>query len=159
MSLLPRLLPLLVLIASGAAQSQDRGEDIQLVCYGGAEKTTSEVHSGFEWDAQQHKYVPKQSVETGKSDFQATINVSVHGDRAEIQLPKSLIPALHGDSNNGWWGIDDLIVGHDEIRGQFRLNGLNKPRLSINRRSGAITIDGMIKFSGRCDPDDGHRRF
>jgi hypothetical protein len=23
----------------------------------------------------------------------------------------------------------------------------------------AITIDGIIKFSGRCDPDDGHRRF
>jgi hypothetical protein len=129
------------------------------VCYGGAEKPTAEVRSGFEWDAQQHKYVPKQSVESGKSDFQATINVSIHGDRAEIQLPKSLIPPLHGDSNNGWWNINDLIVGHDEIRGQFRLNGLNQPRLSINRRSGAITIDGMIKFNGRCDADDGHRRF
>jgi hypothetical protein len=158
------LLPALTLLVAGSAFSQDhyrddRGEDIQLVCYGGAEKPTAEVRSGFEWDAQQHKYVPKQSVESGKSDFQATINVSIHGDRAEIQLPKSLIPPLHGDSNNGWWTINDLIVGHDEIRGQFRLNGLNQPRLSINRRSGAITIDGMIKFSGRCDPDDGHRRF
>lgn len=156
------LLPML--IAMGAACAQDRyrdeqGEDIQLVCYGGAEKPTAEVRSGFEWDPQQHKYVPKQSVESGKSDFQATINVSIHGDRAEIQLPKSLIPPLHGDSNNGWWTINDLIVGHDEIRGQFRLNGLNQPRLSINRRSGAITIDGMIKFNGRCDADDGHRRF
>ena len=138
---------------------EERGEDIQLVCYGGAEKPTTEVRSGFEWDAQQHKYVPKQSVETGKSNFEATINVSIHGDRAEIQLPKSLIPPLHGDSNNGWWSISDLIIGHDEIRGQFRLNALNQPRLSINRRSGAITLDGMIKFSGRCEPDDGHRRF
>lgn len=159
-----RMLPALALLGAGASHSQDRyredrGDDIQLVCYGGAEKTTAEVRSGFEWDAKQHKYVPKQSVETGKSDFQATINVSIHGDRAEIQLPKSLIPPLHGSDNNGWWNVDDLIVGHDEIRGQFRLNGLNQPRMTINRRSGAVTIDGLIKFSGRCEPDDGHRRF
>jgi len=163
-----RLLPLiLVLAACTAAHAQDgqrddrddHGPDLQLVCYGGAEKTTAEVHSGYEWDAQQHKYVPKQSVETGKADFQATITVSIHGDRGDIQLPKSLIPPLHGDNHDGWWRIDDLVVGHDQIRGKFRLNALNQPRLSINRRSGAITIDGMIRFNGRCDADDGHRRF
>ncbi|TYQ21932.1 UNVERIFIED_ORG: hypothetical protein JN05_00907 [Zoogloea ramigera] len=163
-----RLLPLiLVLAACTATHAQDRqrddrddrGPDLQLVCYGGAEKTTAEVHSGYEWDAQQHKYVPKQSVETGKADFQATITVSIHGDRGDIQLPKSLIPPLHGDNRDGWWRIDDLLVGHDEIRGKFRLNALNQPRLSINRRTGAMTVDGMIKFNGRCDADDGHRRF
>ena len=58
-----------------------------------------------------------------------------------------------------WWPIDELIVDHDEIRGKFRLNGLNQPRLSISRMNGAITIDGMIKFSGRCDADQGHRRL
>ena len=173
MNILPRWTLILALAACGAVQAQDRRDqgyrdddrrdrdvpDLQLVCYGGAEKPTAEVRSGFEWDARQHKYVPKQSVETGKSDFQATINVSIHGDRGDIQLPKSLIPPLHGDNSNGWWRLDDLIVGHDEIRGQFRLNGLNQPRLSINRRSGAITIEGMIKFNGRCDADEGHRRF
>lgn len=159
MNVSTRWILMFAMAASGAVQAQDRGEDIQLVCYGGAEKPTTEVHNGFEWDAQQHKYVPKQSVESGKSDFQATINVSIHGDRADIQLPKSLIPPLHGDNRDGWWPINDLIVGHNEIRGQFRLNALNQPRLNINRRSGAITIDGMIKFSGRCDADEGHRRF
>jgi len=164
MNVLPRLIPMFFIIAVGFAHSQERyrderGDDIQLVCYGGAEKPTTEFHSGYEWDSQQHKYAPKQSVETGRSNFQATINVSIRGDRGDIQLPKSLIPPLHGDTTNGWWAIDDLVVGHDEIRGKFRLNGLNQPQLSINRRSGAITIDGMIKFSGRCDADEGHRRF
>lgn len=163
-----RLLPLILVLAACTAtpaqdrqrdDRDDRGPDLQLVCYGGAEKTTAEVHSGYEWDAQQHKYVPKQSVETGKADFQATITVSIHGDRGDIQLPKSLIPPLHGDNRDGWWRIDDLLVGHDEIRGKFRLNALNQPRLSINRRTGAMTVDGMIKFNGRCDADDGHRRF
>lgn len=163
MKALPSLL-MLALLACSTAQSQERrredaGDDLQLVCYGGAEKPTTEYHSGYEWDPQQHKYVPKQSMESGKSDFQATISISIHGDRGDIQLPKSLIPPLHGDNNSGWWNIDELIVGHDEIRGKFRLNGLNQPHLTINRRSGAITIDGLIKFNGRCDADEGHRRF
>lgn len=162
----------LALLASCAAHAQDRyrddgrvdrgderRDDIQLVCYGGAEKPATEYRSGYEWDAQQHKYVPKQSMELGKSDFQATLNVSIHGDRGHIQLPTSLIPPLHGSNSDGWWPIDELLVGHNEIRGRFRLNALNQPRLSINRMNGAITIDGLIKFSGRCDADEGHRRF
>jgi hypothetical protein len=36
---------------------------------------------------------------------------------------------------------------------------MNQPRISINRRSGSIDIEGLIKFSGRCDADEGHRRF
>lgn len=163
-----RMLLTLALLASGAAHAQDRyrddgrderGTDIQLICYGGAEKPTTEYRSGYEWDAQQHKYVPKQSMELGKSDFQATLTISIHGDRGDIQLPKSLIPPLHGSNQDGWWPIDELIVGHNEIRGKFRLNGMNQPRLSINRMNGAITIDGLIKFNGRCDADEGHRRF
>lgn len=155
--------------ASAGAQSDDRyrddrtrgdrGDDIQLVCYGGAEKLTSEVHNGFEWDDQRHKYVPKQSVETGKAQFQATLNVSIHDDRGQIQIPKSLIPPIHSGGSDGWWNLDDLIVGHNEIRARFRLNGMNQPRVTINRRTGAIDIDGLVKFSGRCDADEGHRRF
>lgn len=136
-----------------------RGDDIQLVCYGGAEKIVAESRSGYQWDDQQHKFVPKMSVETGRRDFDTSINVSIHENAGDIRLPKSLIPPLHSGGRDGWWPIEDLIVGHDEIRGRFQLNGLNRPSLVINRRNGTLTIDGMIKFSGRCDPDDGHRRF
>jgi len=140
-------------------RDRDRGDDIQLVCYGGAEKTVAETHSGYEWNERQHKFVEKMSVETGKSDFDAALNVSIHGSAGDIRLPKRLIPPMNSGGRDGWWPIEDLIVGHDEIRGRFRLNGLNRPTVVINRRSGTLTIDGMIKFSGRCDPDDGHRRF
>ncbi|MCA1860327.1 hypothetical protein LE191_09420 [Janthinobacterium sp. HSC-3S05] len=53
----------------------------------------------------------------------------------------------------------DILIGRDDIRGPFQFNSLNRPAVVINRRSGVITVDGMIKFSGRCDADDGHRRF
>ena len=67
-------------------------------------------------------------------------------------------PSNSGGSD-GWWDIDELLVGHNEIRGRFRLNALNRPTLNIDRRSGAITVEGMIAFNGRCEMDSGHRRF
>ena len=152
---------LILMTAQGAGDYQrpDGGDDLQLICYGDAEKTTVQSHSGYEWDADKHKYMPKSTVETGKTHFDTAVNVSINGDDGHVRLPDSLVPPIHSGDDNGWWRIEDLIVGHNEIRGRFRLNGLNKPTLIINRRSGVMTIDGMIKFSGRCDPDSGHRRF
>jgi hypothetical protein len=153
---------LFLMAASAADDGNDRyyrGEDIQLTCYGGAQKTTVETHSGYEWDRDKHKYEPTTTLENGKSNFDTAITVAIEGDRGSINLPKSLVPPINSGSNNGWWDIDNLNVSHDEIRGQFKLNGMNQPRLVINRRSGVMTIDGMIKFSGRCEVDDGHRKF
>jgi hypothetical protein len=150
----------MALAAQGDHYDQDyHGDDVQLVCYGEAEKTTLQSHSGYEWDADKHKYEQKSTLETGKTNFDTAVNVSIEGDRGQIRLPQQLVPPIHSGGDNGWWPIEELIVGHNEIRGRFHLNGLNKPSIVINRRSGVITIDGMIKFSGRCDPDSGHRRF
>ena len=66
---------------------------------------------------------------------------------------------INSGGSDGWWDIEELAVGHDQIRGRFRLNGLNRPTLLIDRRNGTITVDGMIKFNGRCEQDSGHRRF
>jgi hypothetical protein len=155
------LIAAVVMAMSGAGQAAGDApaEDLQLVCYGGAQKTTSQVNSGFEWDADQHKYVPKMRVETGKDSFDTAINVSIHGERGTIKLPKSLVPPINGGASAEGWPIEDLIVGHNQIRGKFRLNALNQPTLAIDRRSGVMTIEGLIKFSGRCDADEGHRRF
>lgn len=157
-----RWFPLVAVLAacSAHADDRDRGEDLQLQCYGQAQRTTAQTKSGYEWDAQQHKFVPKMSVETGKNDEEAAIAVSIHDDQGRIHIPKSLIPPLNsGNTGEGWWPIDGLIVGHNQIRGSFRLNALNKPNISIDRRSGVLTIDGLLKFNGRCEPDDGHRKF
>jgi hypothetical protein len=49
------------------------------------------------------------------------------------------------------------------IRARYRLNGLNKPQVTIDRRSGRISVQGTAPyaFSGICDLVDGsdHRRF
>ncbi|WEK01283.1 MAG: hypothetical protein P0Y59_06245 [Candidatus Sphingomonas phytovorans] len=51
----------------------------------------------------------------------------------------------------------------DIITATYRLNGLNKPRITIDCRSGRITVQGSYNygFRGTCDMIDGrnHRRF
>ncbi len=143
----------------GDPGERDRDEDIQLVCFGQAERTVAETHSGYQWNQETHKYEPKSEVTTGKQDFDSALNVSIHDDQGRIRIPKQLIPPMHSGGRDGWWDLEDLIVGHNDIRGRFRLNALNRPTVAIDRRNGTITVDGMIKFNGRCDPDSGHRRF
>lgn len=136
-----------------------QGDDLQLVCYGQAEKTVAENRSGYQWNADKHKYEEKSEVTTGKRNFDSAVNVSIQGNQGRIRMPKDLIPPLNSGGSDGWWNLDDMMVGHNEIRARFKLNGLNRPSLVIDRRNGTITVDGMIKFNGRCDQDSGHRRF
>jgi len=143
----------------GWREDERGGDDIQLVCFGQAENTRLENRSGAEWNPQKHRYEEKSELVTAPNDFDTAVNVSIHGEGGRIRIPKRLIPPLHSGGSDGWWNIDDLLVGHNEIRGRFRLNGLNRPTISIDRRSGTITVDGMIKFYGRCEQDSGHRRF
>ena len=161
----PPLLCLLLVASIGHARQYDRddrprsGDDLQLVCYGQAEKTVAERRAGYQWNATTHKYEPTSELTTGRRSFDSAVNVSIHDGRGSIHMPNDLIPPLNSGGRDGWWELDDLIVGHDEIRGRFRLNGMNRPSLLIDRRNGTITVDGMIKFNGRCDADSGHRRF
>lgn len=140
-------------------RGNDRGDDIQLVCFGMAEQPTAETRNGYQWNPNTHKYEPKSEVVTGRRDFDTSVNISIHDDRGRIRMPQRLIPPLNSGGSDGWWDIDDLMVGHNEIRGRFRLNGMNRPTLVIDRRSGSIAVDGLIKFNGRCEADSGHRRF
>jgi hypothetical protein len=79
-----------------------------------------------------------------------------------IRLPKSLIPPINSRGNNGWWDLYDVVERPDIIRASYRLNGLNKPKLVIDRRTGRITVDGAASYSfrGTCDTiGHGVRRF
>jgi len=54
------------------------------------------------------------------------------------------------------------MVSPDRITATYRLNGLNKPKVEIDRRSGRIQIKAQTDFSGQCDIGKwgaGQRRF
>lgn len=92
-------------------------------------------------------------------DYETSVTIQIDGDEGRIRPARNMLPPLHSDSDGGWYDIRNLSITRDTIRGEFKLNGLNRPKISINRRSGRIILDGLTKFRGVCDPMDGDRKF
>lgn len=129
-----------------------------LICYGEGQRYSNQLRSGYEWDADRRRHVPRSGVELQRQDYDTSVTVEIDGGRGRIRPAKSMAPPIHGDNDAGWYEISDLSIGRDMIRGQFRLNGANRPRITIDRRAGRIMLDGLTKFSGTCDPQDGDPR-
>lgn len=137
------------------------GDRIALVCYGEGERPTTALKSGYEWDDKQHRYVPSTRTEWTTQHYDSSVAIEIDGAGGRIRPAKSMIPPIHSDSDQGWFNLSDVSVTRDQITGQFKLNGANRPKMTIDRRSGRITLDGLTQFHGSCDPVDGadHRRF
>jgi hypothetical protein len=134
-------------------------EHIALICYGEGQRYTNQYKSGYEWDPDKKRYVPRSGTELTRQQYDTSVTIEIDGGRGRIRPAKSMIPPIHSDSDGGWYDISNLSVGRDIIRGEFKLNGANRPKLMIDRRAGRITLDGLTKFSGTCDPLDGDRKF
>ena len=85
--------------------------------------------------------------------FDASLMIQPGAGGGRIRLPRSLIPPINSRGNNGWWDLHNVSVSPDMIRATYRLNGLNKPRVMIDRRTGRITVQGLSNygFRGTCD--------
>jgi hypothetical protein len=94
--------------------------------------------------------------------FDASLMLQTWEGGGRIRLPKSLVPPLNSRGTNGWWDLSNVSVGPDLIQASYRLNGLNRPKVAIDRRTGRITVKGFgdYGFRGTCDTNDHQaRRF
>lgn len=139
-----------------------RPVSLGLVCFGDGKRDGIASGTRWTWNSGHNRYDYDSYSETRPEMFDASLMVQTWEGGGRIRLPKSLIPPLNSRGNNGWWDLSDVAVGPDTIRGTYRLNGLNKPRIVIDRRSGRITVQGFSNygFRGTCDTI-GHepRRF
>lgn len=145
-----------------AATEADDAAPINLICTGRGEKMTGGYTTSLEWDRYDHKYRPKSGYETQMRGFESAVTLQIDGQDGRIRLPEKLIPPLNsGGDHQHWWQLSDVIVGQNEIRASYRLNGLNKPKVRIDRQTGEISIKGTGQdFSGICEKiDPGQRRF
>ncbi|WP_245653416.1 hypothetical protein [Sphingomonas pituitosa] len=129
-------------------------EQLTLICWGEGQKPGSSYRSGYVWNDRTHRYESYSAVESGTQRFDSTVQVELWGDGGRIRLAGKLIPPIHSGGRDGWWDLDDVRMTRDRITAQYRLNGLNKPRVDIDRRIGRIAIDGIEKFRGSCDQGD-----
>lgn len=133
-----------------------------LVCYGAGTRPTVSNDPSYTWDKDKHRWNQTNTLHSGSEGFSSDVQIELYGDHGRIHLGSSLVPPINSGGHDGWWDLQDLRVGPDRITAGYRLNGMNKPKLSVDRRSGQISIDGLSKFSGRCDIGNwgaGERRF
>lgn len=144
------------------AQRRPDADSIMLICWGEGRKPGAASGTSFEYNRQSHRYEPKQWVASTTDQFDSAVQVEVADGRGRIHLTGKLVAPIHSGGVEGWWPLDDLRVSQDTITGRYRLNGMNSPRVAIDRRSGRIRIDGIEHFRGDCqagDWVDRNRRF
>lgn len=136
--------------------------DIGLVCFGEGKRPTTATRYGYTWDFDKGRYVYGNRTELTTQDFDASVMIQIWDGGGRIRLPNKLIPPIHSRGDHGWWELNNVSTGPNTITADYRLNGLNKPKLTIDRRSGHISIRGTADYAfiGTCDSaDNQERRF
>ena len=137
--------------------------DLGLICFGDGQRPSLGTSYGWTWDSKRDRYRYSDRTELTTEQFDASIMIQLWGDGGRVKLPRKLVPPLHSGGNDGWWDLYDVSVQPDLIHAAYRLNGMNKPHMTIDRHSGRITIQGFgdYAFRGNCDIQDGQdrRRF
>ncbi|WP_235654666.1 hypothetical protein [Sphingobium yanoikuyae] len=144
-------------------QVNDQYVDLGLVCFGDGQRSGTTTTYGWTWNARTNRYDYGNRTEMTGQQFDASLMLQFWAGGGRIRLPKKLVPPINSRGNDGWWDLYDVEMGPDVIRAKYRLNALNKPLVTINRRSGQISVQGTAPYSfrGTCDLIDGreHRRF
>ncbi len=149
----------------GGGMGGGRPISLGLVCFGEGQKPAVATRYGWQWNWDSGRYDFGNRTELTRQQFDASVMIQLWDGGGRIRLPRSLIPPIHsgGTNRDGWWDLNDVYTDRGQIRATYRLNGLNKPRVTIDRRSGRINIQGLssYRFRGDCDTIDGarHRRF
>jgi hypothetical protein len=130
-----------------------RSVDLGLVCFGDGSKSGIASGTTWTWNRERDRYEYGRYNQSTTEVFDASLMVQAWEGGGRIRLPRSLIPPINSRGDNGWWALYDVSIGPDVIRATYRLNGLNKPRVVIDRRSGRITVTGIVSygFRGTCD--------
>jgi hypothetical protein len=135
---------------------------INLVCVGAGQEPSNEWTSRLEWDKYDHRYRVREGLESSTRSFDTAVTIQLAAGDGRIRLPKKLLPPINsGGDDQHWWQLVNLVVTPDQITASYRLNGLNHPKVRIDRTTGMISIKGFEQdFTGRCDKiDPGVRRF
>lgn len=144
-------------------QVNDQNVDLGLVCFGDGQRSGVSTTYGWSWNARTNRYDYGNRTEMTGQQFDASLMLQFWDGGGRIRLPKKLVPPINSRGNDGWWDLYEVEMEPDVIRAKYRLNGLNKPLVTINRRNGQISVQGTAPyaFRGTCDLIDGqeHRRF
>jgi hypothetical protein len=132
---------------------------LTLICYGSGSGPAAETYSGYRYNGRSKRFEPEFGTALGREGFSSDVQVEIFDGRGRIHLGGKLVSPIHSGGSDGWWPLEEVMVTPDRITGRYRLNGLNKPRVEIERRTRIIRIKAATAFTGRCDVGDWRSGF
>lgn len=70
-----------------------------------------------------------------------------------MKPPERILPPARGGDSFGWWDIRNLKITDEEVRGNVRMNLINKPSIRLDCRTNELTFKGPAgSFRGQCQP-------
>lgn len=143
---------LTVVIAIALQSTSPSEQPLLLLCIGQArfsETAASEARATSDFDVT--KSVSASSTTTYRASAPATVSVELTHTGARLRLPSQLIPMIRSGGDNGWWSLDELQITDTTMTGRMRLNPINRPKVSIDRRTGEMQIATLGGgFTGAC---------
>lgn len=86
-------------------------------------------------------------------DFENQALLEIASGTARVKPPERILPPARGGDSFGWWNIRNLKITEDEVRGNVRMNLINKPSIRLDRRTNELTFKGSAgSFRGKCQP-------
>lgn len=83
--------------------------------------------------------------------FADQVNLWIVGDEGRLRMPRTMLPPLRG-GEDGWFKIKSIEVTEHEIRGSVAVNFINNPKMTIDRRTGVISLSGKAgDYIGECE--------
>lgn len=144
------------------ALAQDASGKLELMFNGSGTVTASQTSFENKYNFKTKSYQSGTVTSTGKKPFTGSGLIEITGNMARIKLPSPMKPLISSDQN-GWFSVQDFFMNESEITGVVKINGLNKPKLRIDRNTGIITLaNGFNDFTGNCElvtHDPAKRKF
>lgn len=131
--------------------SASGGERISLVCIGAGSGPAAQSTSGYRYNSKTRKFEYASGTTLGRDAFSSDVELEISGGLGRIHPTGELVSPIHSGGLDGWWSISDLMVSPDRITGQYRMNGMNKPRIDYNRQTRVLRIQAATAFTGRCE--------
>ncbi len=123
---------------------------MSLVCVGGGQEHRQEVRTVGIFGT--HGSVNGYATNPSDVGYEDSVSVELTDESVgRIRIPATFVPPIHGGGVSGWWTIQNLKVGDQEITGKISFNVLDSPVFHIDRITGKLAVVGRhASFYGDC---------
>lgn len=133
---------------------------VSLICSGSGDASRLSGSSTIVTDQNGNAVTARSQSQTTQG-FEDQVDVVIDGSASRIRLPRVMLPTVRG-GKNGWFRLTDLVVTDTDYTASAKVNLINHPKIRLDRRTGAISIDGKSgHYAGVCNkaPDNQPSRF